>query len=189
MEAFESSELIDWLRAPAACEPEWLRALEPNDDSNIELGSCSSPVSGHGTMRGDAFISSLLADGSGSSLTDTNSPGHAPPARAPSPRNAECGGSTHPYHASAELHALVSSLPSSYLLTTSTEERVLHLGLLKQLRIEGPDAMALTSWIRCKDHAKDSSGNPIIRLHAVFRDRCSSAPSPASLLERNARPP
>ena len=99
-------------------------------------------------------------------------PGSLAPAGAPG--QASSAAAAHlPRCSQHEIDILAASLPQSYNLATSPADRDLHARLLKQLRSPGSSSTVVTSW----ESTKDAVGSPILKLHAVFRDRCVPPPT------------
>jgi hypothetical protein len=179
----DSTDLLDWL-APGAGEKEntsdWLGPLSPVPGPEGEAdgeGAADLPTSSIAAPAED-FSEGVLGEEAPPSLAGLSAPPPGPaaaPAAAAQPSEAEASaplltsmGRGPAAATPQELESLVVSLPPSYGLTTSNVERELHVRMLKQLRADGPQA-TVTSWVPMQDAA----GRPLVRLHAVFHDRCA----------------
>lgn len=190
----EDSADVDWLdpsTAPSSGPGDLLDTLSADGfgfGSGDETGSAAATTAAPVGVDG-------IPDGG---LAGMNA-GIAAPAAAPTPgqlleaQSARVAGSAHgpivsmgrpPAAATTqELDVWVHSLPQSYALTTTTAERELHVRMMKHLLGEGCSPPVMTSWV-----PMSKGGQPIMRLHIVFKDQCA-APAAAAPQPVPPRPP
>ena len=154
---------------------DWLSGLTPAADSRLPRPASGAQApdsqSAATSAREDSFIASVFAD-EGMRDAEMASSSSAPAVGSfQVPSNEARTAAT-----SDEVEALMASLPQHYSITTTKADRELHARLVKCLRGEGASSAALTSWVPYQD----ASGARMVKLHAIFRDRCGSSPTPTS---------
>lgn len=72
-------------------------------------------------------------------------------------------------HQVDDVTPLITSLPAAYARSTPFTDQVLHSRLWKQSRASAQSAV--TSWMRSPSSGQNSTGDSLMKLHIVFRDR------------------
>ena len=176
----ESSDLLDWLGPVGPREGganDWLGELSPglqleadeggaSEQAHGERPTAAAPAAAHFVDAVDVYMTNQTASAKSeaapqpgpSPLAPFSQPSRAAPyamGRGPAPVSPQ------------ELDIWSASLPNSYKFTMSVAERELHVRMMKQLIAEGTNPPVITSWVPTKDKA----GQPLIRLHTIFRDQ------------------
>ena len=182
----DSSDILDWLGPVGARENggnDWLGELSPgiqlegdeggaSEVAHGERPSAAAPAAAHFVDAVDVFLTNQNGGKSEPAPQPGPSGTMAPFSAAQPTRAAPCAMGRGPAPVSPqELEIWSSSLPHSYKFTMSVAERELHVRMMKQLLAEGTNPPVITSWVPTKDKA----GQPLIRLHTIFRDQCARA--------------
>ena len=139
---------------------EWIDGSK--DPLNVAALTKSSGVGSDGPMRSMSPGAMHTADGSTSSQQLAFIAGFlADEASAEEAESQQANEET--------LDSLASCLPKQYQLATSQEDKEIHAALLRQVRVLGQTVA--TSWVRSR-----KAGEPLLRLHIVFRDRYTRLP-------------